>query len=240
MRADLEALEAAIAYAFQDRELLVRALTHSSYAYEKNQQQQLKDNEQLEFLGDAVLGFLTSECVLSRNPSYREGRLSILKNYLVSASHLYEVAQRLELGEFLLLGRGEELSGGRSKKGLLADAVEALIAAMYLDGGMEPARQFVIREILSSPASPTEPAEPTYMNYKGALQEVARNMNLPSPRYAVVSEEGPAHARRFTVEARVGADLTARAEGDSKKSAGQKAAQAVLQRLMEMGDSVAH
>lgn len=232
MRADLEAFEAAIGHSFQDRDLLVRALTHTSHAYEKSTPP-LEDNEQLEFLGDSVLGFLISECLVQRYPTYREGRLSIFKNYLVSASHLYEAAQRLELGEYLLLGRGEELSGGRVKRGLLADAVEALIAAVYLDAGVDAARRFVVRHILGAEPEQGGTAEAPFTNFKGALQEIARSLDLPSPRYTVVSEHGPAHARQFTVEVRVGNDLAAQAEGESKKSAGQRAAQMVLDRLME-------
>jgi ribonuclease-3 len=232
MPGDLQVLEAAIGHTFRDRDLLVRALTHTSHAYE-NSQPPLCGNEQLEFLGDSILGFLISEALVSRYPSYREGRLSILKNYLVSASHLHEVAQRLDLGGYLLLGRGEELSGGRVKRGLLADAVEALIAAIHLDGGIEEARRFVVRHILSTEQDLEHCLETPFTNFKGALQEIARSLNLPSPRYVVVSEQGPAHARQFTVEVHVGSDLTARAEDNSKKSAGQKAAQLVLQRLMD-------
>jgi ribonuclease-3 len=234
MRADLEALEAAIGHEFCERELLVRALTHTSHAYENSAP--LADNEQLEFLGDSILGFLISESLVIRYPSYREGRLSILKNYLVSASHLYDVAQRIGLGEFLLLGRGEELSGGRVKKGLLADAVEALIAAVYLDSGIDGARAFVVGLVMGAEKDISETAGAPFTNFKGALQEAARSQNLPSPRYAVVSEQGPAHARRYTVEVRVGSSYSAQAEGDSKKSAGQKAAEAVLTQLLEHVD----
>jgi ribonuclease-3 len=232
MRADPEALENTIGYAFCDRDLLIRALTHTSHAYEQNQQP-LRDNEQMEFLGDSVLGFLISECLVSRYPNYREGRLSIIKNYLVSASHLYDVAQKLGLGAYLLLGRGEELSGGRVKRGLLADAVEALIAAIYLDGGIDDARGFVIRHVVEPGTALEESVEAPFTNFKGALQETARTLNLPSPRYSVVSEHGPAHARTFTVEVRIPPDLVAQAEGDSKKSAGQKAAQIILKQLLE-------
>ncbi len=232
MPEELEVLEAAIGYSFRDRSLLVRALTHTSYAYEESQAPG-SDNEQLEFLGDSVLGFLSSECLVERYPSYREGRLSILKNFLVSATHLHETAQKLALGESLLLGRGEEMSGGRVKKGLLADAVEALIAAIYLDGGIEQARDFVIRHVLAPGPELEESPDSAFTNYKGALQEVARSLNLPSPRYSVVSEHGPAHARKFTVEVRIGGELSAQAEGDSKKSAGQKAAQVILKQLLE-------
>ncbi len=232
MRADLEALENAAGYRFGNRDVLIRALTHTSHAYEKGQQP-LNDNEQLEFLGDAVLGFLISECLVKSYPAYREGRLSIIKNYLVSASHLHEAAQKLELGEYLLLGRGEELSGGRVKKGLLADAVEALIAAIYLDGGIEAAREFVVRHVFATGAEHEPGAETPFTNFKGALQEIARSLNLPSPRYSILSEHGPAHARQFTVEVRIGENLVGQAEGDSKKAAGQMAARAVFEQLME-------
>jgi ribonuclease-3 len=234
MPADLEALEAAIGHDFRDRSLLVRALTHTSHAYEKSQP--LEDNEQLEFLGDAILGFLVSESLVRTYPAYREGRLSILKNYLVSAPHLYEVAQRLGLGEYLLLGRGEELSGGRVKKGLLADGVEALIAAIHLDAGIEEARRFVLRHVVGDVEELSEGPEASFTNFKGALQEIARTLNLPAPRYSVVSEQGPAHARRFTVQVAIGSEFTAEAEGDSKKSAGQRAAQMVLKRLVERAE----
>ena len=232
MRADLETLEAAIGHAFCTRDLLVRALTHTSHAYERSQPP-IQDNEQLEFLGDSILGFLVSESLVCRYPAYREGRLSILKNYLVSASHLHEVAQKIGLGEYLLLGRGEELSGGRVKKGLLADAVEALIAAIYLDAGIGEARQFVVGHILGAAQDLEDNKDAPFTNFKGAVQEVARSLNLPSPHYKVVQEDGPPHARKFTVEVAIGADLAAQADGDSKKSAGQKAAQLLLKRLME-------
>lgn len=226
-----EALEQQIQYRFQDRDLLRRALTHASHAYEAEGGLQA-DNERLEFLGDAVLGLLTSEYLLRTHPGYREGQLSAIKNYLVSASHLHQVAERLKLGEYLLLGRGEELSGGRSKAGLLADAVEALIAAIYLDGGLEAARSFVTREILEdTPAGAVWDALAS--NYKGALQQTARRLNLPAPRYTVVDQSGPPHAPHFVVEVRLGERFAARGEGASKKTAGQRAAQAMLRQLLE-------
>ncbi len=140
MPAELGVLEAAIGHVFRDRELFHRALTHKSRMHERpGELPSAGDNEQLEFLGDAILGFVVSECLVRRFASAPEGRLSKLKAHLVSAARLHEVAQSLSLGDFLFLGRGEEMSGGRSKKALLADAMEALIAAMYLDGGMEAA-----------------------------------------------------------------------------------------------------
>src|SRR5271166_6218980 len=144
MGPDLELLEATLGHTFRDKKLLERALTHKSRIYEKSAEgQSTTDNEQLEFLGDAILGFVVSECLVRRYASYPEGRLSKLKAHLVSAARLYEVAQAINLGDYLLLGRGEEMSGGREKKALLSDAVEALIAAMFLDGGLEPVRQFI-------------------------------------------------------------------------------------------------
>ncbi len=232
MHAEPEEIEAAVGYCFKDRGLLRRALTHASHVYETDPQG-LLDNEQLEFLGDAVLGFLTSEYLLQRFPSYGEGKLSVIKNYVVSASHLHEVAQRLNLGEHLLLGRGEEMSGGRTKKALLANALEALIAALHLDGGLDAAREFASRHIFPSAEKLQDGEGAAFANFKGALQETARARNLPPPRYSIVEERGPAHARRFTVEVRLGEKWSARAEGYSKKSAGQNAAQAVLQKVLE-------
>jgi ribonuclease-3 len=136
----LETLEDVLGHRFKNRELLERALTHKSRVYEKTSDDPASDNEQLEFLGDAILGFLVSEALVYRHPGFPEGRLSKLKAYLVSASHLHQVALRLELGHHLLLGRGEEMSGGREKKALLANALEALIAALYLDAGADQVR----------------------------------------------------------------------------------------------------
>lgn len=229
MAAELERLESAIGYRFSDRTLLERALTHASHAYEAPPGAET-DNQRLEFLGDAVLGLLASEHLIRRHPDWREGRLSILKNYLVSAPHLARIAQRMGLGEHLRLGRGEEMSGGREKTGLLADALEALIAAIYLDGGLEAARRFAETHVFTE--DPAGETGPPWANYKGALQETAREMELPAPRYFVVAEEGPPHARRFTVEVRLGADWAARGEGGTKKAAGQEAARQLLLRLL--------
>src|ERR1700683_4731291 len=158
MRADLDALEVAAGHRFADREILRRALTHSSHVHEQavaGGPATARDNEQLEFLGDSVLGFVSSEDLLQRHPEAAEGRLSKLKAHLVSAAWLLEAAQRLRLGEYLELGRGEKMSGGRAKKTLLVDALEALIAAIYLDGGMQPARQFIQRFVVAPGLSET-------------------------------------------------------------------------------------
>jgi len=233
MSAQLETLEDALGHRFKSRELLERSLTHKSRVYEKNAEELATDNERLEFLGDAILGFLVSEVLVAQHPTYPEGRLSKLKAYLVSASHLHQVALRLQLGSHLLLGRGEEMSGGREKKALLANALEALIAALYLDAGIDPVRSFILEHVVGGARPPEEGVQLT--DHKSALQEMAQNLNLPQPRYSIVEERGPEHAKTFVVEVRLGRDWVSQAEGLSKKSAGQKAAQQILQQLMAWG-----
>ena len=236
MSAEPGILEQALGHVFGNRELLDRALTHKSLVYEKSADGDVSaDNEQFEFLGDAILGFAVSECLVRRFPSYPEGRLSKLKAHLVSAAHLYQVAQDLALGEHLLLGRGEEMSGGREKKALLSNAVEALIAALYLDGGIDQARHFIEARVVGAAPEAAEDPENSTTDHKSALQEMAQSIKLPPPRYATVGEEGPEHSKTFTVEVRVGKDWVSQAQGQSKKSAGQKAAQQVLQLLAEWG-----
>ncbi len=238
MRADLDSLEAAAGHRFANREILLRALTHSSHVHEQSLidgHPASRDNEQLEFLGDSVLGFLISEDLLQRHPEAAEGRLSKWKAHLVSAVWLHEAAQRLNLGEYLELGRGEEMSGGRTKKTLLVDALEALIAALYLDGGIEAARQFiqsfVVAPGLSEFALTGEQVPKNLTDYKSALQEFAQARRLPPPRYVIVRERGPEHSKTFTVEARVGREWVGQAEGNTKKGAAQKAARDVYERL---------
>src|SRR5438309_1594547 len=156
MSAEVENLERALGHTFRNRELLDRALTHKSRIYEKSAEGEANaDNEQLEFLGDAILGFAVSESLVRRFAPFPEGRLSKMKAQLVSAARLYQVAQDLQLGEYLLLGRGEEMSGGREKKALLSDAVEALIAALYLDAGLAAATQFIEARVIG-PSGPSE------------------------------------------------------------------------------------
>lgn len=238
MRAEPEVLEEAIGHGFQDRDILSRALTHKSFVHERFAagEATLGDNEQMEFLGDAILGFLVSEALIRQHPGLPEGQLSKLKAHLVSATHLHEVAQELRLGDYLLLGRGEELSGGRDKKALLANAVEALIAAIYLDGGIDVARRFVIGHVTGDLGALSQGPALPIIDFKSALQELAQARRLPPPRYAIVKERGPEHAKTFTVEVRIGHDLIGQAEALSKKSAGQKAAQVLLERLIE-GDA---
>ncbi len=236
MGADTAILEQALGHKFKDRQLLERALTHKSRVYEKSADgRPATDNEQLEFLGDSILGFVMSDCLMRRYASAPEGRLSKLKAHLVSAARLYEVAQELKLGEFLLLGRGEEMSGGREKKALLSDAVEALIAALYLDADLDTARAFIESRVLGSFQPPDDGIDGAVADHKSSLQEMAQTLKLPPPRYVIVNEDGPEHSKTFTVEVRLGKDWISQAQGMSKKSAGQKAAQQILQQLLEWG-----
>ncbi len=240
MRADLEALEAAVGYRFKNRDLLHRALTHSSHVHESVTASQftLRDNEQFEFLGDAVIGFLVSEALVSQLPDSSEGRLSTLKAHLVSATHLCEVAQKIDLGAYLQLGKGEEMSGGRGKRTLLVDSFEALIAAMYLDGGMEPVRSVIERYVLPDGSADRAEGASAHVDFKTALQELARARDLPPPRYVTIKERGPEHSKTFTVEVRVGKEWASQAEGLSKKGASQKAARQVFQMLSVAVESV--
>ncbi len=236
MCADLAVLEQALGHTFRDRELLARALTHKSRIYEKSADGSAEDdNEQLEFLGDAILGFVVSESLVRRFPSFPEGRLSKLKAHLVSAAWLHEVAQEISLGDYLLLGRGEEMSGGREKRALLSDALEALIAALYIDAGLEAVRVLIEQRVIGALAAPDEGMESVVKDHKSALQEMAQSLKLPPPRYVIVAEEGPEHAKTFTVEVRLGKDWISQAQGMSKKAAGQKAAQQILRQLVEWG-----
>ena len=190
-------------------------------------------NEQFEFLGDAILGFVISEELVLRFPQYGEGKLSRLKAHLVSANHLNDAAHRLQLGRFLRLGRGEELSGGRDKRTLITDALEALIAAIYLDGGMEPARKLILDYVTCGGLELIESQfAASQLDYKTALQELARARKLAQPRYVIARERGPEHSKTFTIEVRIGKDLSAQADGYSKKDASQKAAKTMYLRML--------
>lgn len=232
MSAPLEELESLLGYRFRDRDLLLRALTHKSLRAESSED--VQHNELLEFLGDAILGFLASEFVFRLVPGGREGDLSRLKAHLVSASRLHSVAVVLDLGRFLRLGKGEEQSGGRNKKALLSDALEALLAAIYLDAGshagLDVCRRLLQRYLWplleSDSAAAAIPVDP-----KNALQELAQARKLPLPRYSLIAQCGPEHAKLFTVEVRLGPGLAAAAQASSKKAASQKAAAILLDQL---------
>lgn len=238
MSADFRSLEQALGHTFADRSLLERALSHKSYRFERPTAGPgvLGDNEQLEFLGDSVLGFVVSEQLVQLYPGMPEGGLSKRKAHLVSAQKLYEAAERIEVGRYLLLGRGEEMSGGRSKRALLANAMEALIAALYLDAGLDAARNFIRENIIAGFLAEGADGDAKVNDYKSALQERTQQLKLPTPRYSIVREQGPEHSKTFTVEVRVGRELSSRAEGFSKKSAGQEAARLALEQLHPLGE----
>lgn len=233
------ALEERIGYRFQNRALFAQALTHRSFEHEKPRAEvssprtatPQSDNEQLEFLGDSILGFVASDALFRALPNLAEGQLSQRKAHLVSATHLYSCALELGLGDHLRLGRGEERNGGRARRTLLANAIEAIIAAIYLDGGLESARDFIHRHVLNDLHTVEELDATSLLNYKSLLQEKAQANGLPPPRYTVVQTEGPEHAKEFTVEVTIGSQYTARATSTSKKSASQLAAQMLWEEL---------
>ena len=246
---DIAALEEALGHVFARPELLQQALTHSSHAREAESrngenEDSVPDNEQLEFLGDAVLGFVTSQDLFQRFPQFREGELSKLRAYLVSERHLIRAARQLQIGRFLRLGRGEEKSGGRSKTTLLVDALEAVLAAMYLDAGMEKTREFIQDKILDPELQRMAKGSGDVLpltDFKSALQETAHSLGWTQPSYVLVKERGPEHQKTFTVEARVRAhgdggepEFAARAEGPTKKQAEQGAAKKALEYLRSL------
>jgi ribonuclease-3 len=246
---DLSALERVLGYKFSRPELFEQALTHSSHANEldsvNGSSERRRDNEQLEFLGDSILGFVTSRALFDAFPDYSEGQLSKARAHLVSAKHLVKVAKVLSLGDFLRLGRGEERSGGRSKSALLVDALEAVISAIYLDGGLEPARRFILKYIVD-PEMQFLLNDPgmEQSDQKSALQEFLQATGNPHPAYHLVQEEGPDHKKIFTVELRVNRGLAgdgsntfvSRAQGPTKKKAEQKAAQEALEFLKQQSE----
>jgi ribonuclease-3 len=231
-RAALRALEERIGHRFVDLSLLDRALTHSSRVNEKRDCD-AQDNEPLEFLGDAVLGFLVADILHRRDPDQGEGRKSRLKAYLVSAACLARRAKNLDLPEALALGRGEERSGGRDKKALWVDAYEALVAALYLDGGIDVARSFVAAGIEQDE---NEGRVLSLRDAKSALQEWLQGRGEPLPDYDTVGEQGPSHRRRFRVQCRLREKILAEGDGFTKKEAQQEAARRALLALQPKSD----
>ncbi|HEX7281350.1 MAG TPA: ribonuclease III, partial [Vicinamibacterales bacterium] len=226
---EFDALEQRLGYRFRDRGLLEHALTHRSKAHE-DPSGGVVDNESLEFLGDAVLGLVVAEALFRSFPNYSEGQKSKIKANLVSTASLAEMAEQLGLGEHMILGRGEEKTGGRRKQALLADTCEALIAAIYLDGGLEPAQKFLSREF----AGAIEQARaPEYFgrDHKSRLQERLQALGRPLPIYKIAGEIGPDHRKLFHVEVVVGDDVLAQGVGRTKKEAEQEGARLALAAL---------
>jgi ribonuclease-3 len=230
--AELEPLERRIGYRFRDRGLLEHALTHRSRVHE-DASGGVFDNESLEFLGDSVLGFVIADMLFREFPQHNEGQKSKLKASIVSAASLARLGEKIGIGEFLILGRGEEKTGGRRKHALIADCYEALIAAIYLDGGIEPVRAFIERQFseLIEEARRTGVRATFTEDYKSALQEWLQSHDRGLPTYRLAAELGPAHRRRFEVEVVVGGEAIAGAEGRSKKEAAQAAAKMALEKL---------
>ena len=230
--AELAPLEQVIGYRFTDRGLLEHALTHRSRVHE-DASGGVFDNESMEFLGDSVLGFVIADMLFRQFPKHNEGQKSKLKASIVSASALARLGDRINLGAFLILGRGEEKTGGRHKAALIADCYEALIAAIYLDGGIEPARAFIERQFaeLIEEARRSGAAASFTEDYKSALQEWLQRHDRGLPSYRLAAETGPAHRRSFEVEVLAGDEVLAAGEGRTKKEAAQNAARKALDRL---------
>jgi len=221
-----DALETRIGYRFRDRGLLEHALTHKSKAHE-DPSGGVTDNESLEFLGDAVLGLVVSDALFRAFPTYSEGQKSKIKANLVSTASLAQMAELMGLGDHMILGRGEEKTGGRHKQALLADTCEALIAAIYLDGGLEPARRFLMRELATEIDSARQP-EYFGRDHKSRLQERLQGLGRPLPSYRIASEIGPDHRKLFYVEVIVGDQTLAQGAGRTKKEAEQEGARLAL------------
>lgn len=221
---DPQKLEELIKYSFKDIHLLEEALTHRSFVNEQPFSKQ-KDNERLEFLGDAVLNLSLSDLIWQRFPHLPEGRLSKIRAGQVNEKTLAGVARRLHLGSFLRMGKGEEKTGGRNKASLLADTLEALLGAVYLDGGFEAARSLV-HQLFSENAF-LEALGPD-RDYKTLLQELCQGKMKSTPTYRVVREEGPDHCKTFFIELSVGGQVLSLGKGSSKKEAEQEAAEQAL------------
>ena len=220
----MQELEKKLNYTFHDQRLLREALNHSSYANE-HRAQGMNSNERLEFLGDSVLGFVTAEYLFARHPDLPEGDLTRIRAALVCEQSLHEVAQKLGLGSYLRLGKGEEAGGGRQRTSILADATEAVFAAVYLDGGIEAASALIHRVLLDKEGTH---ADELVQDYKTALQELVQRRTGQVLSYRMVGESGPDHAKTFTVEVLLNGVAVGAGHGHSKKEAEQAAAHAAI------------
>lgn len=226
MRKQLE-FQQVIGYEFKQDGLLVQALTHSSYANEKRMKKH-SDNERLEFLGDAVLEIVSSEHLYKSYPDLPEGELTKLRASLVCEPTLAECAQQLHLGEYLLLGKGEDRTGGRKRKSILSDALEAVIGAVYLDGGFANAKEFILEYVLKDIMH-----KRLFFDSKTILQEFVQGQNMGEIHYKLKGESGPDHDKLFTVELYIGSRRASSGEGHTKKDAEQNAAYCALMQLRE-------
>lgn len=218
-----------IGYEFRDVTLLERALTHKSFSNE-HREVRSPNNERLEFLGDAVLGFVVGELIYRFFPDLQEGALSKIKAHLVSAMTLSTKGRDLGIGRILRMGAGEARSGGAEKLSLIADGFEALIAAIYLDGGLPAAAEFV-RGVFGPEISGIDVGDLSFHDYKTALQETAQGLGLPLPEYRVIEEHGPDHEKAFVVELSWDGAAFSQGRGSSKRDAQRKAAKEALKKL---------
>lgn len=225
----MKGFESKIGYYFGDKSLLSLALTHSSYANESKISK--AHNERLEFLGDSVLSIIVSKYLFENYPDMPEGELSKTRASLVCENSLSVFAKEIGLGNALLLGKGEDLNGGRERNSILADAFEAVIAAMYLDGGIEPAEMFVLKFIRKQMRN--FEANPTFVDYKTELQEIIQQNKEERVQYVLVEESGPAHDKFFSVEVHLNSNVIGRGQGKSKKIAEQMAAKEALELMGE-------
>lgn len=218
-------LEETLGYSFKNKQLLCHALTHSSYANEKRCREM--SNERLEFLGDSILSTIISRYLFENYPDENEGTLSKTRAYIVCETSLARVARSIDLGKYLYLGNGEDKSGGRERDSILSDATEAVIAAMYLDGGMEVAEKWVLKTLshITAEAAQNRATD----DYKTMLQEKCQAQGKNTISYTVISEQGPAHNKEFTVEVRVDGEVVGVGTGRSKKAAEQAAARKAVE-----------
>ncbi len=224
-KAELELLQAALGHQFQRLELLELALTHSSHS---NRQGGSANNyEGLEFLGDSVLGLVISECLYRSHPGRPEGELSKMKGFLVSRNQLHRLSAEIGLGHYMVLGRGEEKTGGRKKKAILADVFESVVAAIYLDGGLEVARTF-LHDRFHALLDQLLRSEIEFKDHKSRLQELLHARNAEGPIYRIAEAAGPDHNKEFLVEVHIAGQAVARGRGKSKKDAEQRAAAEAL------------
>ncbi len=224
----LDKIQVKIDISFNELGLLQRSLTHKSYANEKRNLN-IKDNERLEFLGDAVLDVIVSEYMFFKYPDHPEGELAKIRSVVVSAPVLAQKASEINLGDYLLLGKGEEMTGGRKRDSILADAFEALVGSIYLDQGLAVVEKFVL-DLLLADIKRVETGEHIH-DYKTLLQEIVQKRSNSRPKYNVIKEEGPDHNKEFTVQVDFEDDILGVGRGSSKKEAQQKAAKDALDKF---------
>ena len=220
---DLDGFQKIIQYQFNNTGLLKNALTHSSYANEKKTGN-YKDNERLEFLGDAVLELTSSEFIYTGNPDMNEGKMTRLRASIVCEPTLAMCARQIHLQEYIMLGKGEDLTGGRTRDSIISDALEALIGAIYLDGGFEPAKDFVLKFILNDIEH-----KQLFYDSKTILQEIVQEKGIQPVEYILTGESGPDHDKQFTVSVQVNGQVVGNGTGHTKKAAEQAAAYQAIQ-----------